>query len=568
MNVLSIESKQLRLEMDAANPLSVVRLVHRPTGREVAAETTQRFMVRTPDRLSDPFFLTDLEDVEARDGAVAFVLRDEARAFRLTCRLSASEHGIEWQAKLEVPRPTWMLEWRLQDFDLRRVVVPALGGQVLGADMPAGTTVSYKYPFWWQSQFAVGEMDDRNGVWLRTMEVDPRLKVLRVQRKDAEEERFTLGLGLEAEGPLEAAPLEASWYLDGYEGTWREPAGIQRDWIRSAFDARPYREHPHFPAWAEEVNFILEIWGMNKEVPESRHTFDEMIDRVRAFAEFHDPARTLLYLPGFAGNGIDSEAPDYEPALKCGGRDGFRRLVDAAHDLGYRVMIHTNVLALAYSHPLYERFRKYQVVDCFGRPMGWGNDMDGDWLQEPFFAYVNPGHEEWTEHMKTVFGDLVGSFELDGIFLDQTLLAFNVGRGPNFVNGMREHVERLQQAFPDVLFAGEGFHEQVVRALPMAQIHGIDSIAGVHGLDGARNWRRVHPISAYVFSPYTRLTAHLLTKHPTSPIFARQEAAYDELGVIPALVLYDRSQKIDVPQLQRLVARARAFDDKQVVSSS
>jgi hypothetical protein len=174
---------------------------------------------------------------------------------------------------------------------------------------------------------------------------------------------------------------------------------------------------------------------------------------------------------------------------------------------------------------------------------------------------MNPGHEEWTDHMKTVFGDLIESFGVDGIFLDQTLLAFNVSRGPNFVSGMRQHIERLQKEFPQVLFAGEGFHEQVVRALPMTQIHGIDSVAGIHGLEGAREWRRVHPVSSFVFSPYTRLFAHLLTKHPSSSVFERQEEAYEDLEVIPALVLYNKSHKIDVPQLQTMLKRARTLDD-------
>lgn len=561
MSTFSIESKGLRLDFDARDPLQISRVVHGSSGREIAVRTKQRFMIRTPERVSDPYFLTRLESVDIDGNAMSLALTDPDEKFRMRCRISASAYGVEWQASLETPGPTWMLEWRIEDLDLHSIVVPALGGQALGAKMPGGTSVAYKYPFWWQSQFAVGEMDERNGLWLRTMEVEPRLKVLRVQRTDAEEERFTLGLGLEAEGPLDGKPMSASWYLSGYSDTWKEPAGIHRDWIGEAFGTGHYAEHPHYPTWARDINFILEIWGMNKEAPEPRHTFRDMIERIREFAELHDPSQTMLYLPGFAEEGIDSNAPDYNPAPKCGGREDFKELIDAAHEMGYRVMIHTNVLALAYSNPLYERFRKYQVIDCFGRPQGWGNDIDGDWLPEPFFAYMNPGHEEWTDHMKTVFEDLIGSFGIDGIFLDQTLLAFNVESGPNFVRGMREHVQRLQKAFPQVLFAGEGFHEQVLSALPMTQIHGIDSIAGIHGLEGAREWRQVHPVCSYVFRPFTRLMAHLLTKHPTSSVFERQEEAYSALGVIPALVLYNKSHKIDVPQLRGMLERAGSLDD-------
>ncbi len=565
MSGFTVETESLRLEIDPADPLSIRTVVHSPSGREIARDAPQRFLVRMPKRVSDPYFLTDVVASGVVDGGLAFVLADGDRLFRLTCRISSGAHGVAWEIDLEAPEPLWMLEWEIGDLALRRVVVPALGGQLLEDPMPAGMSVAYKYPVWWQAQFAIGELDDELGVWLRTMEVDPRLKVLRVRR--TADDRFALGLGIEAEGPLDDTSLAAAWYLDGYGESWREPVNVHRSWMRSAFGALPFSEHPHFPSWAGDINFMLEIWGMGKEQPEPRHTFDDMIERVRAFAHHHDPSRTLLYLPGFAEEGIDSNAPDYGPAPKCGGRDGFKKLTDAAHELGYRIMIHTNVLALAYSHPLYERFKQYQVVDCFGRPQGWGNDIDGDWLHEPYFAYVNPGHAEWGDHMRSVFRDLIGAFHLDGIFLDQTLLAFNVGRGPNFVRGMREHVRRLQQDFPQVLFAGEGFHEQVVGALPMAQIHGIDSIAGVHGMEGARAWRRVHPVSAELFAPFTRLTAHLLTKHPDAPVFERQEAAYRDLGVIPALVLYDKAQPIDVPPLHAMLERATSLDKTSVTST-
>ncbi len=563
MNLFNVESSALRLEIDAEHPLEIRSIIHARSGHEVATDTRQRFLVRVPERLSEPYFLTEVMSTNVADGALSFVLSDPENNFRLACRVSSTDRGIEWTASLNAGSPTWLLEWRIEDLGVRSFVIPALGGQTLKADMPAGMSVTYKYPFWWQSQFAVGEIDDRDGIWIRTMETDPRLKVLRLARKSSAPDRFTLGLALEADGPAKGTQLSASWYLDGYSESWTEPADIHRKWMGDAFGARPYDEHPNFPIWANDINFILEIWGISKEEPEPWHTFDQMIERTREFAKHHDPSKTLLYLPGFAEAGIDSNAPDYNPAPKCGGREGFARLVDAAHDQGYRVMIHTNVLAMAYSNPLYERFKQYQVVDYFGRPQGWGNDIDGDWLHEPFFAYMNPGHEEWTEHMAGVFKDLVDSFGIDGIFLDQTLLAFNVSRGPNFMRGMREHVERLQKRFPHVLFAGEGIHELVMKALPMAQVHGLDSIAGVHGMEGAREWRHVHPISAYLFQPFTKLTAHLLTKHPTSSVFSRQEEAYEELGVIPALVLYNRSQKIDVPELQKMLKRAESLDEKR-----
>jgi hypothetical protein len=187
--------------------------------------------------------------------------------------------------------------------------------------------------------------------------------------------------------------------------------------------------------------------------------------------------------------------------------------------------------------------------------------MDGDWLAEPYFAYINPGYQAWGRHMTGVIGGLIRKYAIDAVFLDQTLLAFNVKKGPNFITGMAEHIRRLQKAFPHVLFAGEGLHEQNVGRLPFVQIHGLDSIKEVHAQDNSRGWRCVHPISVYLFGKYTRFCGHLLTRHPSHPDFAFQEAAYQQLNVIPVLALYNSGQTIDLPAVKKMIARANKLTD-------
>jgi hypothetical protein len=128
---------------------------------------------------------------------------------------------------------------------------------------------------------------------------------------------------------------------------------------------------------------------------------------------------------------------------------------------------------------------------------------------------------------------------------------------------MRAHILRLREAFPGTLFAGEGLHEQVVKALPMAQIHGIDSITETHGMEGRVGWRKVHPVSVYLFGRYTRFTAHLLTRHPSHPMFAFQESSYKKLGVIPALCLYTNDQALDGPEVRKMIRRAARLRETQ-----
>lgn len=539
------------------DPLTVHRIQNRLTGKNICLNGNQAILVRTPDDISEPALLVHGRFLK-EDGGCAYELFDETGEYRAEIRLEDSGDGLRFSMHLRSPKPIWLVEWRLSGLQADEIIVPALGGQSLDRSMPVDTTVSYKYPFWWNAQFAIGS-SSRGGFWVRSKETDPRLKMLRVKR-DAT--GFVLTYGFEAMAPLGAKTLDATWYLDGYENSWREPVDLHRGWLEEAFSLLPLWRNPHWPAWASDINFVLELWGMRKDSAAPHHTFDQMIDRLKAWKRLHDPRQTLVYLPGFSEHGIDSHAPDYSPSSHLGGPRKFKQLIDTAHRLGYRVMIHTNAIAMTFNHRLYPEFKKHQVVDPFGRPQGWGLDLDGDWLFEPYFSYINPGAKPWGDLMEKILGRLIRTYKLDGVFLDQTLLAFNTSRGPNFQTGMNQHVRRLEKAFPDVLFSGEGLHELVLSALPMAQIHGLDSITEVHGLEGKTRWRNVHPVNTYLFGPYTRFTAHLLTRHPSNPMFAFQESSYAELGILPALCLYNAQQKMDLPAVRKMVKRAKSLNDR------
>lgn len=542
------------------DPFSIQEIKNKRNGKIFCINGRQTVLIRVPGYVSEPVILSNPESFSTDNSKINFTLTDEEKRYKAHFTISDSDDGVKFYMKTSYDEPIWIVEWKLSGLQFDEVIVPALGGQALTSDMTPETTLSYKYPFWWNAQFVIGAIGD-DGIWFRMKDPEPDMKLLRVSKGKKKE--FILTLGFEARAPLSSTNIEAEWYLDSFEDSWKYAVDAHREWLEEAFSLIPFNEHPHFPSWALDINFVLEIWGMKKDEPKPHHTFEEMIERLQEWTKIYDPDKTLLYLPGFAEHGIDSHAPDYNPSEACGGNEKFRKLVDTAHELGYKVMIHTNVLAMTFNHPLYNRFKEHQVVDVFGRKQGWAMDIDGDWLSEDYFAYINPGAKEWNELMETVIGDLIEKFKIDAVFLDQTLLAFNVSKGPNFIRGMSSHISHLQRAFPEILFAGEGLHEQVLKVLPLAQIHGIDSLADVHGMEGKKKWRKVHPVSSYLFSKYTRFTAHLLTKHPGHPMFKLQEASYKELNVIPALCLYDKEQKMDLIEVNAMVRRAKGLEESR-----
>lgn len=539
------------------NPFQIEGIFILPNRTKVCANGVQNFFIRTRDALSDPVFLSEYKDVHYDGHEISFLLSDVSGDYSARFFITTSQDGIRIVLKVNAPDPVWLIEWKLSGLNFDRVIIPALGGQEISSNMPEGNTLSYKYPFWWNAQFAMGIKED-SGLLINSHDNSPNLKLLRVGK---DKDNFSITYGFEAQAPLNSGSLDAEFYLTGFNGNWQEGTELYRKWMENTFNPVDYMHHKGFPAWGEEINFILELWGARKSFTPG-HTFSQMIERLKEWREFYQPENTLVYLAGFAENGIDSHAPDYNPSEQCGGESEFIRLMEYAHSMGYKVMLHTNVLAMTFTHRLYEEYRKYQVIDPFGREQGWGMDMDGDWLPEPYFAYINPGYKEWGDLMEKVIGNLVDKYKADAVFLDQTLLAFNVSNGPNFIEGMRDHILRIQKRFPGILFAGEGLHEQNVKALPFVQIHGIDSLTEVHGMEGQVPWRKAHPVSTYLFGKYTKYTGHLLTRHPSNTMFAFQEAAYSSLGVIPVLSLYNFEQSIDLPEVKVMIERAKLLSGK------
>jgi hypothetical protein len=550
-----LKNSRLGLGFHQDNPSEYVDILNFSNYTNICVNGKQQFIVRRLDAVSEPIILDQLKIEKKTSEEIKILITDRKSKYSGKLSIRIGELGIHYHLDLKTSEHIWLLEWILSGFDAKEMIIPALGGQSLTDQMPEGTQLSYKYPFWLNAQFMIGESEN-GGFYIRSQDTSTDMKLVRVKR---EKSAWTLTYGFEVSGKSDLKSLTADWYLDVYTDQWNQAIEVHRTWLEKSFRLQEKHEHQHYPRWMNNINFVLEIWGAKRDSEIPHHNFDQMISRIEEWENIYPPDKTLLYLPGFAEKGIDSHAPEYGPSERCGGASKFKVLVDRAHELGYRVMVHTNVLAMTFTHPLFNAFKKYQVIDIFGRPQSWGLDMDGDWLAEPYFAYINPGFEAWGDLMKNNIGEIIQNYQVDAVFLDQTLLAFNIKDGPDFIKGMRDHIEKLQKDFPDTLFAGEGLHEQNVSCLPVAQIHGLDSIKEVHALDGQESWRKVHPVSKRLFGRYTTYIPHLLTKHPSNPDFKFQETAYKELDIIPTLVLYDSEQELNVPELQDMINRANQF---------
>ena len=266
------------------------------------------------------------------------------------------------------------------------------------------------------------------------------------------------------------------------------------------------------PSWVEDIGLVIIVGKLD-------------LNLLEELAEEVDPSKTLLYLVHWRKDGYDQNYPDYTPV------EEFGDFVKAAHGYGYRVMPHANLVGLSPYHPLYPEFQQYQFRNPRNGDLeGWKWDKPADPHR---FAYINNASSKFRDLLVSRLKEVWETHQVDAFHLDISHRVINDANG--LIEGLTAaqgnvlmHKE-LAEAMPGVVFSGERLHEVTFFHESFAQ------------RGGRRPGLTPHPISAFLFSPYTRPYGHLGIPQ------ARSEAQeyhmfldlYDSWGVLPTLWSWD-----------------------------
>ena len=320
------------------------------------------------------------------------------------------------------------------------------------------------------------------------------------------------------------------WRLNTYAGDWRVPARQYQDWMEQTFNPRKLTE---MPAWVSEIGLVVIYHG--QEIA--------LLERLAAQI---DPTKTLLYLTQWRKDDYDTNYPDYTASENFGG------FLDAARQHGFGVMLHTNFPGVAPYHPLYAQLQQYQFRDQWsGNPIGWFWDR----IEEPGrHAFINPASSEFRKILVHQLTDVSQKYQVDAFHLDVSLIAKNDANGLieglNSAQGNIQLHTELTEAMPQVVFGGEGLHEVTFFRESFAQrlIYSLDI--------------KPHPISTFLFSPYTLLYGHLGLPNPDigPKLYQEYLHLYENWGILPTLRLWSVEQlEADHLETQRLLSLARAW---------
>jgi hypothetical protein len=306
-----------------------------------------------------------------------------------------------------------------------------------------------------------------------------------------------------------------------------------------------WNERNDVPDWSRKVGLVLNMHceGWTGYV---FNTFDRQLEILKWFAERIDGSQVMPFLAGWAGRYYWDD-PLYEPSEQCGGRDGLKRLVDGAHELGMHVV---PMFSLISSN--LQNTRKLGLEDAVCRTVygieelcnwtGWDEDL----LNDPIWHALNVGNDKFREHLFGRITDITDTFGMDGCMLDISLWLPR-DPGHDLFAGLVRLVGDLRARYDDYLVWGENGTDVHLPLLPV--------------FEGASHLPADHP-----FHRYCRTASHLFTGAPgrcSTGVFESGHSPFHvpspDSPTIPTAAIVDDTLPAHAEQMEAVVKAAREW---------
>ncbi|MBI3680426.1 MAG: hypothetical protein HY235_08520 [Acidobacteria bacterium] len=425
--------------------------------------------------------------------------------------------------------------WGISGLDLKagRLVLPAAEGTYVDAgNFPGDTWLDY--PTHWQYQMFLFESSQGGGFQVYSTDRQALFKRLHLAPGGG---NSTVSVSLMTDAPApfpSAADVPAiEWRLWCFQGNWRTAAARYRNQIDSL---RPPVAAQGNRGWVPNIRTVVIL-----------HSLDTAV--LGPLAARMNAAKTLLYLPAWRKDPYDVNYPDYTPHSNAW------LFVDRAHALGFRVMLHTDIVGVSPGNPDYAAVRQYQVKHPETlAPTGWYWDHPASDPQR--FAFINPAASPYRKLFIDRLRPAVEALQPDAIHLDVSGAIFEDGNGliegMNFGQGSIALHRDLLNAFPDVVLAGESVHELLAPYEWFAQRWSAERQVG--------RLMVAHPVSTYLLGEHVLLYGYLGQPSPEDPGFLQYFQQYERQGVVPTPVVRSASD-LDTsrPATARLLALANLW---------
>lgn len=406
------------------------------------------------------------------------------------------------------------LSWGVTGFDLNlgRLVVPAMGGISFGA-ASFQTTPSYSVTTsnplqHWEAPLSLFQTK-LGGVAIFARDLNALYKGLTVATNG--QQTVNQSFAVEAAGPWTTATQVGAveWRIAAYSGGWQVGARIYRDWHNSVAPPVPLLGGR---AWAKNVTTVVKV---NYNPPYVASILDDLAKAVT-------PTQTLLYLVNWRSASFDVNYPDYTPHATT------QELVNRAHQLGFHVMLHTDMIGVSPLNADYASVQQFQAKDASNLALlGWYWSLPA--TTPGRYGFIDPAASAYRRLFVTRLTAAIQALNADAVHLDIAGWPPNDGNGlidgMNYNQGAAQLHQDLLAAFPNLVIGTEGTNDVIapfgsfVQQIFWPETFSPETTPPV-------------PISAYVL-PNVVPYGHLALPNPDQGGYLTYFRQYEGQGVLP-----------------------------------
>jgi len=447
----------------------------------------------------------------------SLTMQDSVRAVTISVKVdSASQEIVIQLAGQSRQVGVSTASWGIAGLDLStgHLIVPASTGVVYDAKH-LGLGSLLKYPCDWMAQMAAYETSAGSMVLYST---DSRYLFKQLRFASRDNTTLDLSVVTEAPGPWpHASSVPAvEWRMKAFAGDWRAAASVYCDWL--AANRPPVSDSSH--AWVRNIRSVVRLGSLDPSFLDP-----SILDTLAAEL---NAAQTLIYLPGWRRSGYDINYPDYTPAA------GVASFVAKAHLLGFKVMLHTNMIGVTPGNADFASVRQWQVKDPNNlQPLGW--EWSSPASRPIRFAFISPASSTFRELFVSRVGTAVAAVQPDALHLDVSAVMFNDGNGMieglSYPQGVVQLHRDLMAAFPNLALGGEGMNDVIYAYNSFAQ----------HFWGGNYSALVGHPIVNFLWNSKgnggVQYYGHLSQPVATDPRFKNYVAFVERQGILPVFAV-------------------------------
>jgi hypothetical protein len=300
------------------------------------------------------------------------------------------------------------------------------------------------------------------------------------------EQGYRVELVHEVEGWLDQPRVQVPTWRVGRAPSLEAAVAPHYAHLERAYRWPRWEARTDVPAWLRRTALVVTLHGMHF-TGYVFNDFARMREILTWIATQIPPERVLTFIPAWDGR-YYWDYPTYRAADRLGGEAGFRRLVQEAHALGFKIMPMFGANAAnsrLSSFPGIADARTSRV-DGDHFDLNWV-DWDNDRHQEGFGAYMNLGVASWRRWLTARIADTIERYGVDAYFLDIVGGWVNNTKA-DMHEGTRQLVAELRRRYPRVLCCGEFLYDALLEFIPLYHVY------APHGVPFARFFSHLsHP---------------------------------------------------------------------------